>query len=367
LRSGALILANKPYVKPGRFDPDWCIGFLSKSIQGAGDDRFSGVRTWLGEMTWALAEETAPETLIEFEAKVNHFVRDHDVRALCQYRRERFSPELILGIIRTHPVVVYGGIICQNPYYVPPEELLKPNQAAREVERLLNNILTWQQSLNQMRALAARLHSAREEERTRVAREIHDELGQALTAIKLEFTSLLHDLPEQPELAAPRGQSILRLLDQTIQSVRRIATGLRPGILDDVGLVAALEWAAEDFQTRTGTRCRVDLPDADIALDPERATALFRIFQETLTNIARHADATQVDVRLGKENGNLILEVRDNGKGIGEEHLSAGTSLGILGMRERVLLLGGTLTISGTPEKGTTVRVLLPASKQGAE
>ena len=365
LRSGTLILADKPYVKPGRFDPDWCIGFLSKSIQGTGDDRFSGVRTWLGEMTWALAEETAPETLIEFEAKVNHFVRDHDIRALCQYRRERFSPELILGIIRTHPVVVYGGIICQNPYYVPPEELLKPNQAAREVERLLNNILTWQQSLDQLRALTARLHSAREEERTRVAREIHDELGQALTAIKIEFASLLRDLPEG--LAAPRGQSILKLLEQTIQSIRRIGTELRPGILDDMGLVAALEWAAEDFETRTGTKCQVSLPDGDIALDPEATTALFRIFQETLTNVARHADATEVDVRLGKENGNLILEVRDNGKGIGEEHLLAGRSLGILGMRERVLLLGGTLTISGTPGKGTTVRVLLPDSRQGAE
>jgi signal transduction histidine kinase len=365
LRSGALILATKPHVKPGRFDPDWCIGFLSKSIKGAGDDKFSGVRTWLGEMTWALAEETAPETLIEFEAKVNHFVRDHDVRALCQYRRERFSPELILGIIRTHPVVVYGGIICQNPYYVPPEELLKPNQAAREVERLLSNILTWQQSLNQMRTLAARLHSAREEERTRVAREIHDELGQALTAIKIEFASLLRDLPEG--LAAPRSQSILKILDQTLQSVQRIGTELRPGILDDMGLVAALEWAAEDFETRTGTKCQVSLPDVDIALDPEAATALFRIFQETLTNVARHADATQVDVLLGEENGNLILEVRDNGKGISDEELTAKTSLGILGMRERVLLLGGTLTISGAPEKGTTVRVLISDSRIVAE
>jgi signal transduction histidine kinase len=159
----------------------------------------------------------------------------------------------------------------------------------------------------------------------------------------------------------------LKLLDQTIQSVRRIGTELRPGILDDMGLVAALEWAAEDFQTRTGTRCQINLPDVDTALDPERATALFRIFQETLTNVARHADATQVDVRLGKENGNLILEVGDNGKGISDEELTAKTSLGILGMRERVLLLGGTLTISGTPGKGTTVRVLIPASRQGAE
>jgi signal transduction histidine kinase len=363
LRNGALIVAGKQetYLSHGRFDPDLWINFLSQATDEAGDGKFSGLRTLLGEMTWALGEDTAPDSLIEYEAKLTYFVRDHDVRVLCQYNRNRFSPELVLGVIRTHPVVVYGGIICKNPYYVPPEEFLKPDQASREVERLLNNILTWEQSLDQLRALAARLHSAREEERSRVAREIHDELGQALTAIKIEFSSVLRDLPE--ELAESRGQSILRLLDQTIESVRRIGTELRPGILDDMGLAAALEWAAEDFQTRTGTKCQISLPDEDIALDPERATALFRIFQETLTNVARHADATRVDVRLAKESGNLILEVRDNGKGISDEQLSAGRSLGILGMRERVLLLGGTLTISGTPGKGTTVRVLIPDSR----
>jgi signal transduction histidine kinase len=245
---------------------------------------------------------------------------------------------------------------------VPPEELLAPNQPAREVERLLNNIITGEQSFAQLRALAERIHTAREEERTRVAREIHDELGQALTAIKIEFTSLLRDLPEERGQAAPRSQAILKLLDETIQSLRRIGTELRPGILDDLGLVAAIEWAAEDFQARTGTKCQISLPNADIALDRDLATALFRIFQETLTNVARHAEATQVDVRLAREKGNLILEVRDNGKGIREEQLAAGTSLGILGMRERVLLLGGTLTINGILGKGTTVRVVVPES-----
>ena len=219
------------------------------------------------------------------------------------------------------------------------------------------------QSFAQLRALAARLQTVREDERTRAAREIHDELGQALTAIKLEFTALLRDLPAQDGPVRERSQTILKLLDQTFQSVRRIATGLRPTVLDDLGLVAALEWAAEDFQARTGTRCEIDLPDEDIVLDPERATALFRIFQETLTNVARHANATHVNARLAEEGGSLILEVRDNGKGIGEEQLSAGTSLGILGLRERVLLLGGTLTITGTPEKGTAVTVHVPDSQ----
>jgi PAS domain S-box-containing protein len=217
-----------------------------------------------------------------------------------------------------------------------------------------------QRSLEQLRALAARLQSVREEERTRVAREIHDELGQALTAIKLDLTALLRDLQPDQGPAVRRGQSILKLLDETILSVRRIATDLRPGVLDDLGLVAAVEWAAEEFQARTGIKCRLSMPDVDIAMDPERATALFRIFQETLTNVARHANATQVNVRLVKQNGDLSLEVCDDGKGITEKQLSVGQSLGILGMRERALLLGGELTISGGPGKGTTVRVRIP-------
>jgi signal transduction histidine kinase len=251
------------------------------------------------------------------------------------------------------------------------DEAGRPRRAfgtVQDVTELKRAEETLKATSEQLRALSARLQSVREEEATRIAREIHDELGQALTAVKIELMTVLGDLPADEGPTTPqRRRSILNLLDEAIQSIRRIATELRPSILDDLGLAAAVEWVAEEFEARTGTKCQISLPDADIAFDPARATALFGIFQETLTNVARHADATQVEVRLGEENGNVILEVRDNGKGISDEQLSAKTSLGILGMRERVLLLGGTLTISGTPEKGTTVRVLTPASKQGAE
>jgi PAS domain S-box-containing protein len=218
-----------------------------------------------------------------------------------------------------------------------------------------------QRSLDQLRALAGRLQSIREEERKRVAREIHDQLGQALTALKIDLSSLIHDLPAAKKEGS---ESVLNLIDQTIQSVRRISTELRPGILDDLGLVAAVEWAGEEFEARTGTTCRLDLPRDDIAVDPEQATAIFRIFQETLTNVARHADASDVKVRLTREDGDLTLEVHDNGKGIPQDKLSSGESLGILGMRERAMLLGGELTISGPPENGTTVRVRIPQPRQ---
>jgi signal transduction histidine kinase len=188
-----------------------------------------------------------------------------------------------------------------------------------------------------------------------------------LTAIKIDLSSLICDLPAGENRPSKRISSILNLVDESIGVVRRIATELRPGILDDLGLVAAIEWAGEDFQARTGTTCRLDLPREDIAVDPECATAIFRILQETLTNVARHADASEVGVRLAKADGELSLEVHDNGKGIPEDKLSNGESLGILGMRERAMLLGGELTISCPPGKGTTVRVRIPEVRRTQE
>ncbi len=216
-----------------------------------------------------------------------------------------------------------------------------------------------QRSFDQLRALAGRLQTAREEERTRVAREIHDQLGQALTSIKIDLSSWVDDSPLRNP-GSERIDSILKLVDETIKSVRRIATELRPGVLDDLGLVAAIEWAAEEFEARTGTKCRLMLSELDQRPNRERDTALFRILQETLTNVARHADATSVDIHLFRELGSVILKIQDNGCGTTPERLFAPTSLGIRGMKERALLLGGDLVIRSSREEGTTVLVRVP-------
>lgn len=600
------------YIKPGYLDPDWSIGFLARAEDEAKAAGFSGIRI-IGEMTWAIGEDPDFVRLIEFEGKVNRLFPQIGASGICQYNQKQFSAEVILDVVRTHPLVIYRGDVCRNPYYIPPDEYLPPNRAEVELDRLLSNIhayrqagqaireseqrwrsifensaigivmaeldgsfvatnrayrelvgytaaelqsmklpdliheddrrnttnlaaelragqsrefqieerclckdrrilwvrntmslipgsegsprymmalvediterkraeddlkkqtevlqkifdhipamisltgedgrlklvnreweriLGWRQeeiqkqhldiiaelypdprdrqtvldfraaargewidfkartrdgrmidttwavvsltdgtvlamgediterkraedqlnsSFNQLRALTARLQTIREEERKRVAREIHDDLGQALTAIKIDVASLVRDMPAD-QSQEKKAESVLRLVDHTIQSVRRIATELRPGILDDLGLVAAVEWAAEEFAARSGTRLRLDLPREDLVIDQESATAIFRIFQETLTNITRHAEATQVDVRLGEEGDSLVLEVRDNGRGMNEE-VATGGSLGILGMRERALLLGGELTISGATGEGTVVRVRIP-------
>jgi signal transduction histidine kinase len=217
-----------------------------------------------------------------------------------------------------------------------------------------------QRSLDQVRALAGRLQSVREEESKRLAREIHDQLGQALTALRLDFNSLISELPGGPQPPPKRASSILKLVDDTIQSVRRISTQLRPGMLDDLGLAPTVEWAGEDFEARTGIKCRLDLPQKDIPLDSALATAVYRILQEALTNVARHADASAVDVQLTEEDGDLVLIVHDNGKGMPADKLASRESLGILGMHERALIFGGDVMICSDPGMGTTVRARIP-------
>jgi PAS domain S-box-containing protein len=215
-------------------------------------------------------------------------------------------------------------------------------------------------SHERLRALAGHLQVAREEERTRVAREIHDELGQSMTGLKMDLSWLRKKLPKDQEALKEKTDSMLGLMDQTIQSVRRISTELRPGVLDDLGLAAAIEWQIHEFQSRTGIKCQLAARLEDIHLDRLRSTALFRIFQETLTNIARHAHASRVRIKLAQTNGDVTLEVQDNGNGIPKTKLADPRSLGILGMRERALLLGGEVMINSARGKGTTVTARVP-------
>jgi PAS domain S-box-containing protein len=227
------------------------------------------------------------------------------------------------------------------------------------------------QSRELLRALSARLQSIREEERTMIAREIHDELGQALTGLKMDLSSLQKSLRKTGELDLSRltekTTTMGQLIDSTIQTVRKIATDLRPGILDDLGLVAAIEWQSQDFEKRTGIKCNFAPGMDDLDLNAERSTTLFRILQETLTNVARHSEATEVIVTLDRDENDLALEIRDNGKGISQTEISGRRSLGLLGMRERVQRLGGDLTISGAPGEGTIVTARIPLTSEQME
>jgi signal transduction histidine kinase len=222
-------------------------------------------------------------------------------------------------------------------------------------------------SAEELRALSASLQAALEEERTRVARTIHDELGSAFTSLKWDLESLDKTLskPMDPAAAAAlraKIASMMKLADSTINTVRRIAWELRPRILDDLGLVDAIEWQARQFEARTGIICQRSGFLDGVVFDQEQATAIFRIFQEALTNILRHANATRVDITMTQEAGEFVLAISDNGRGIAGGEKSG---LGILGMQERVRLVGGKIEILGLEGAGTTIAVRVPIAGEG--
>jgi signal transduction histidine kinase len=216
------------------------------------------------------------------------------------------------------------------------------------------------QSNEQLRALTAHLQQVREEERIRIARQVHDELGQGLTGLKLDLTWLVNDLVKTDPILGQKVQALTERIDATIQTVRQISTELRPGVLDNLGLVAAIEWQAHDFQLRTGVRCTITTMADETMWGQEFSTTFFRIFQETLTNIIRHAEATAVEVVMAVDAGRLVLIVSDNGKGITEAAIASTKSIGLAGIRERAALLGGTAVFSGGPGLGTIVTVSIP-------
>jgi PAS domain S-box-containing protein len=217
---------------------------------------------------------------------------------------------------------------------------------------------------DRMRALAARLAEVAEQEKMRLSREIHDVLGQELTGLKLDVSWLVRRMTLVPD--PPREPLLKRLgtmasqIDGCVETVRRIATGLRPGVLDDLGLDEAIEWQAHEFQARAGIRVELSLPESGIKLERACATALFRIFQELITNVARHSSATGVSVQLTPETGWVVLEVSDNGRGITADELAMPNALGLLGMRERAAQCGGSLDIKGTKDHGTRAIVRIP-------
>ncbi len=214
----------------------------------------------------------------------------------------------------------------------------------------------------QLRQLASHVERVKEEERTHIAREIHDDLGGTLTAAKIDLAWIHNRLrPDQPELAE-KAVGMQSLLDSAIETTGRVSRSLRPSVLD-YGVTAAIEWQVKEFRKRMGITCDFVCSPDDIELDPEFSTALFRIFQETLTNIAKHAAASHVAISIEDDGSAVLLSVIDDGKGMHMEDAKKLGSYGIRGMRERAEFLGGTIDISGSPGAGTQVRVLLPAKR----
>ncbi|HEY0060228.1 MAG TPA: sensor histidine kinase, partial [Flavisolibacter sp.] len=212
----------------------------------------------------------------------------------------------------------------------------------------------------ELRQLSAHLENIREEERTKMSREIHDELGQQLTGLKMEVSWLNRHFKGQDQKTLLKIKSCLGLIDDTIQSVKRIATMLRPSILDHLGLAEALDWQGAEFSKHTGVPLSFQTAVSETKFPPVLSIAVFRVFQEALTNVARHANATEVSCTLKVESGTLHLIVTDNGKGFSTQSWTQRRTLGLLGMRERVEMLHGRFTIHSVPGEGTTICAEIP-------
>ena len=283
-------------------------------------------------------------------------------RLIRSRERSRLTPIIFLTAAADEMSSMFRGYevgavdYLQKP--VVPEILKSKVAVFVELHRKTEKL---RESEEKLRRLAAHLISVREEERAHIAREIHDELGQVLTGLKMEVTWLAKRLKEKP--LVEKTDSMCKLIDTTVQTVRKIATGLRPEMLDDMGLIASVGWQAKEFQKRTGIRCRAKLPP-EVKFDSDISTTMFRIFQEILTNVARHSRATRVDIELIVGENHIGLEVVDNGVGIADADLNGKKSLGLLGMHERALLFGGEVKITGTAGHGTRVSVSIPMKQK---
>jgi len=219
------------------------------------------------------------------------------------------------------------------------------------------------ESHEQLRILSGHVNKAREEERAHIAREMHDELGQMLTTLNMNISWIKKRLPAATAdtLLFEKAEATSILIKEAIKRVQKVSAELRPVILDDFGLVPALEWAVDKFKKQTGINIQMTT-GTGIDLNGECSTQIYRIVQESLTNVARHASATKLDIRLGREGDNIVLKIHDDGRGISDKEKGDPNSFGILGMRERTVVMGGEFTINGIRGKGTTVRVKIPVS-----
>ncbi len=308
--------------------------------------------TTVEEMRWRPLFDYVDEA--DRPAAMRHLEwRRQGLREQYEFKYKRRDGTFLWAAVAANPVYDSNG------RYIGSLRMVSDITERKRTAELLSR------SREDLRALAARLESAREEECVRIAREAHDELGQNLTAVKMELSGLRKSLAASKDrgFKAPlleKIDSISKMLSGTVASVRRICSELRPSALDDIGLTAAIESHALQFQARSGVRCSLTLSAEPIAADAARSTVLFRIFQEILTNVARHAHASRITVSLKPAEGHAVLEVVDNGRGFAESAVRERKSLGLLGMRERALAVGGTVDIQSVPKKGTTVTVRIP-------
>lgn len=264
----------------------------------------------------------------------------------------------ILGVINTYIKDGHKYSDREERFLINVSNLLAGIIARKRAEENL------QISQNQLRELAAHLESIREEERTNLAREVHDELGQLLTGLKMDASWISKRIPRSEASLVEKAKAMGEMIDEAIETVKKVSTQLRPAVLDYLGLASAIEWQTKELEKHSEISFEFSSNPKDISLDRDLSTAIFRICQEALTNVVRHANATRVKVTLKEERQGIVMRIKDNGKGIDEGHISDFKSFGLLSMKERARHLGGQVEIKGAPGKGTLVLVRIPLANR---
>lgn len=353
------------YLRDGAFDTGRVIAAWKQKLAQALDAGYVGMRV-NGNEAWVTRQAWRNFTL--YEEQLNDALTGLRTVVLCTYPLRGTIASQVFDVAKSHQFTVAKRFGEWSVLESPELKKTKDELAAlsRDLEqRVVERTRELNRANEKLRNISGSLEEVREAEGTRISREIHDQLGSALTSLRWNLEDFEKDVSSDcPELydvnLKHKIDSMIDLTDDTIQTVRRIASELRPAMLDDLGLLDAVEWQVRDFERRTGIQVVLhsSLEDGDIKSD--QSTSLFRILQEALTNILRHASATRVDVNIEKIDGNLVMTIVDNGKGLPDEKLSEIESLGILGMHERARLARGKLQISSAEGRGTSVIATVP-------
>jgi len=359
MRNGRLTIFEKPFAQG--LDTRDMLQKIEEFASGSRAAGHSGFRI-VGEMSWTLNGDM--KDLAEFEARLNlnRVWERYSCTGLCQFDVRKFKPKTLREMIIVHPLVVIGDRVCHNPYYVPPEKYLSPDWPLYEAQWMLTNLEQLQRSQDDLRAsqeryrsLSRRLLEQQERERASLARELHDQLGQSLVALSLSLQLMKGELSPEGSAHVPES---MKTIEKMIEQVRTIAFELRPSMLDEFGLAGALQLLVARHAERSGVRGTFTATPTDARAPAEIETACFRIAQEALSNVARHAHARHVEVTLTAHDADLELALKDDG--VGFDIARPRTGLGLLGMRERAELAGGQLDIESAPGKGTAVRARFP-------
>jgi len=367
IKSGRLTISDKrTYLRGDRFVPDEMIRFLAGLYRDA-TSKYLAFR-FAGEMTWVLGGDPGVERLIEYEAKLNDFLVKHKAAVLCQYFRPAFTDDVILNVLRTHPVVIHGSIMAENPYYIPPADFLSGKSTELLVDRYLKRLWDLATAKQELRDLSIRLLQSQDEERRHIARELHDTTGQNLVALTMNL-GCLRKLINKPH---SREQKILahslHLTKQAAREVSVVSYLLHPPMLDEFGLVDSLRWYVRGFSRRSGINVKLTFSPNLGRVPREVELTIFRVVQEALTNVHKHSGSRRAHIQLKLQSQRLRLEVRDFGRGLSSSRKSQPfqtMGIGITGMRERVQHLGGELELHST-KKGVVLRAMLPRERATA-